>query len=79
MSQPPSLGDCSAAVYHCLIRKAETEQDNRQMRLRYHVQVGSGLIRKRVVADWIIMDKHLFQVRSGGRKLAANKPVSTGC
>ena len=78
MSQPPSLGDRCAAVCHCLIRKAETEQDNLQMRLRYHVQVGSGLICKRAVGDWIIKDENLFQERSGGRKSAANELVSTG-
>src|SRR6516162_8802946 len=78
MSQPPSLSNYCAALCYCLIRKAEIEQDNRQVGLRYHVQVGSGLICKRAVGDWIIKDTHLFQVRSGGRKPAANEPVSTG-
>src|SRR5215813_11002184 len=78
MSQFPSLSDYRAALCHSLARKTESEQDNLQMRLCYHVQVGSGLIHERAVGDWMIMDKHLFQVRSGERKSATNELVSTG-
>src|SRR5215831_11456695 len=78
MSQPPGLCDGRIALRHCLIRNPKPEQDKRQMRLGNHVQVGSSLIREGAVGDWIIKEDYLFQVRSSGRKLAANELVATG-
>jgi hypothetical protein len=39
MSQPPSLGDCRAALCQCLVRKAKIEKDDPQNPLS-----GIGLI-----------------------------------
>jgi len=61
----PSFGDGGAAPCQCLIRKAETEKDDAQMRLCYDLGVGSGLIYKRAVEARIVKRKHPFEMRSG--------------
>src|SRR5207245_1822000 len=49
MAQSPSLSDCCAAPCKCLVRKAETEKDNSQKRVRWSVGMNSGLMDKQVV------------------------------
>jgi hypothetical protein len=46
MSQPLSLSDGCAASRQRLIGKAETEEDDPQIRLCYHLGVEPGLIDK---------------------------------
>ena len=65
MSQPPCLGDGCIGPDQCLIRKAETEKDDAQIRLCYHLGVASGLRAKRVVGIWIVKRQGGFQMRSG--------------
>jgi hypothetical protein len=60
MSQPPSLGNRCAALSQCLVGKAETEKDTPQDRLRIYVGVGSDLMDKGAVGDWIIKRKNGF-------------------
>jgi len=65
MSQLPSLGDGCVAPRQCLVRKAETEKDDPQIPLCYHLGVASGLGAKRMVNIWFIKRKSRLQMRSG--------------
>src|ERR1700720_1257943 len=78
MSQPPSLSDCCVGPRQCLVGIAETEKDIPQPCLRYYLEVGSGLVDKGAVRDWIIKHTHLFEMRSGCSKLAVKNQISTG-
>jgi len=54
MSEPPCLGDGCIGPDQCLIRKAETEKNDAQIRLCYHLGVASGLRAKRMMRIWIV-------------------------
>src|SRR5262249_17270492 len=78
MSQPPSLGDGRTTLCQCLVKIAETKQDNPKKALGEPLGVNSDLMAKRAVGHWIIKRKRLFQMRSGWRKPAGKHQVSTG-
>ena len=65
MSQSPCLGDGCIGPDQCLIRKAETEKNDAQMRLCYHLGVASGLRAERMMGIWIVKRKSRFQMGSG--------------
>ena len=71
MRQSPSLGDGCVAPCQRLVRIAETEKDDRQIRLEMYLRVGPGLIDEGAVRGRIIERKSGLQMRFALPELAA--------
>ena len=78
MSQPSCLGNGGATPCQCLVRKAEAEKHDPQMRLCRQLRVEPGLRDKRMNGVRIVKRKHRFQMRTGQGKPSGVHQVPAG-